>query len=214
MSTERALLSVIGNHTSLNGIERIGGIDLADTVVIQGSGPIGMGALVQARAAGAGRVIVVGAPESRLALARDLGADETVDIADCAEPADRVETVRELTGGRGADVVIECSGGLTAFQEGLEMVRYGGRYLVIGQWTNHGPLPVNPSLITTKAIRLSGVVSAAPRHIIRSMQAMRTIVEVPVEKLITHHYGLHEVNDGFRSHEALEGMVAVILPNG
>ena len=214
VSNERALLSVIGNHTALNGIERIGGINSADTVLVQGSGPIGMGALNQSLIGGAGRVIVVGAPESRLALARRLGATDTVDLADCPTPEARVERVMDLTNGRGADVVIEASGGLTAFQEGLEMVRFGGRYLVIGQWTDYGLLPANPSLLTRKVIRVQGVFSAGPRHIIRSLQSMRTIVNRPVEELITHRYELADVNEGFKAHERLEAMVAVILPNG
>ena len=214
VSNERALLSVIGNHTALNGIERIGGIDAADTVVVQGSGPIGMGALNQSLIGGAGRVIVVGAPGSRLALAERLGATETVDLGEFPTPEARTARVREMTSGRGADLVIEASGGLTAFQEGLEMVRFGGRYLVIGQWTDYGLLSANPALLTRKVIRVQGVFSAGPRHIIRSMQAMRTIVDRPVEELITHRYGLEDVNDGFAAHESLEAMVAVILPNG
>ena len=214
VSDERALLSVIGNHTLLNGVERVGGVNLADAVVVQGSGPIGMGALNQALLAGAGRVIVVGAPESRLALARSLGADETVDIADHPTPEARVERVMELTGRRGADLTIEASGGLTAFQEGLEMTRFGGRYLVVGQWTDYGLLSANPALLTRKVIRVQGVFSAGPRHIIRSLQAMRTLVDRPVEDLITHRYALEDVNDGFAAHERLEAMVAVILPNG
>ena len=94
------------------------------------------------------------------------------------------------------------------------MVRFGGRYLVIGQWTDYGPLPSNPTLLTRKAMRVQGVVSAAPRHIIRSLKSMQTIVDRPVEELITHRYALEDVNDGFEAHETLEAMVAVILPNG
>ena len=214
VSNERALLSVVGNHTALNGIDRIGGVNLADTVVVQGSGPIGMGVLNQVLLGGAGRVIVVGAPESRLELAGTLGASETVDIDEYPTPEARVERVMELTGGRGGDLIVEASGGLTAFREGLEMVRFGGRYLVIGQWTDYGLLSANPALLTRKVIRVQGVFSAGPRHIIRSLQAMRTIVDRPVEKLITHRYELEEVNDGFEAHERLEAMVAVILPNG
>jgi len=213
VSNERALLSVIGNHTVLNGVERIGGLNLGDTIVVQGSGPIGMGALNQSLLGGAARVIVVGAPESRLALARKLGATDTVDLADFPTPEARIERVKELTG-RGPDVVIEASGGLTAFQEGLEMVRMGGRYLVIGQWTDYGPLASNPSLLTRKVIRVQGVFSAGPRHIIRSLLSMQTIVDRPVEELITHRYSLEEANEGFAAHERLEAMVAVILPNG
>ncbi len=213
MSTERALLSVVGNHTLLNGIERIGGVDPGATVVVQGAGPIGMGALIQAKVAGAGRVIVIGAPSSRLELARAMGADETIDIGELREPAARVERVRELTGGRGADLVMECSGGSTAFQEGLEMARYAGKFLVVGQWTDYGPQPINPSLVTRKSLRLNGVFSGAPRHIIRSLQVMQSAVRYPVERLITHRFPLDRVNDGFAAHERLEAMIPVILPN-
>tara|TARA_Y100001936_G_C16084527_1_gene680580 strand:- start:851 stop:1948 length:1098 start_codon:yes stop_codon:yes gene_type:complete len=214
LSNERALLSVIGNHTCLNGIERIGGINSADTVVIQGSGPIGLGALNQSLIGGAANVIVIGAPESRLKLSSRLGATQTISLSDFPTPEARIERVKELTQGRGADIVIEASGGLTAFQEGLEMVRFGGRYLVIGQWTDYGLLSANPALLTRKVIRVQGVFSAGPRHIIRSMQSMRSIVTAPVEELITHRYELDAVNEGFEAHEKLEAMVAVILPNG
>tara|TARA_Y100000994_G_scaffold50330_1_gene39811 strand:- start:1372 stop:2475 length:1104 start_codon:yes stop_codon:yes gene_type:complete len=214
LSNERALLSVIGNHTCLNGIERIGGINSADTVVVQGSGPIGLGALNQSLIGGAANVIVIGAPESRLELSTRLCATQTVSLSEYPTPESRVERIKELTQGRGADLVIEASGGLTAFQEGLEMVRFGGRYLVIGQWTDYGLLSANPALLTRKVIRVQGVFSAGPRHIIRSMQSMRSIVNRPVEELITHRYELKGVNEGFEAHEKLEAMVAVILPNG
>ncbi len=215
MSNDRALMSVIGNHTVLNGIERIGGISLSDTVVVQGSGPIGMGALTQAKAAGANRVIVIGAPASRLELAREIGADDTIDIDEYRDPKQRVAKVKELTGGRGPDVVIECSGGNTAFQEGLEMVRVAGKFLVVGQLRDHGPQPppITPFLITRKVLRLNGVISSKPHHIIRTVQMMNRVVKYPVEKLITHRFPLSDVNGAFESHETLEAMVAVVLPN-
>ncbi len=215
MSNDRALMSVIGNHTVLNGIERIGGISLSDTVVVQGSGPIGMGALTQARVAGANKVIVIGAPASRLDLAREMGADETIDIEEYREPKQRVAKVQELTDGRGPDVVIECSGANTAFQEGLEMVRVAGKFLVVGQLRDHGPQPppVTPFLITRKVLRLNGVISSKPHHIIRTVQMMDRVVKYPVEKLITHRFPLNDVNNAFKSHETLEAMVAVVLPN-
>jgi len=213
MSTERALLSVIGNHTVWRGIQRMGGITLADAVVVQGSGPIGIGALIQSKIAGAQRVIVIGAPAHRLELAREMGANETLDLADCPEPAARVQKVLEMTGGRGADVVIECAGSKTAVQEGLEMVRAAGRYLVVGSYTDYGLLPINPALIVRKALRVVGVAGSAPEAIIRSMEALHTIVPCPVEKLITHRYPLESVNEAFRAHETLEAMVAVVMPN-
>ncbi len=214
MTTERALLSVIGCHTVMHGVERIGGLSVGDTVVVQGAGPIGLGALTVARISGASRVVVIGAPRARLDLAREMGADETIDLGECPEPAARVQRVLDLTGGRGAEMVIECSGGDTAVQEGIEMARMGGKYLVVGQFTDYGPKAINPSLITRKSLLLSGVYGSTARHIIRSVEAMHRVVTAPVEKLITHQYPLERVNEAFHAHETLEAMVAVILPNG
>lgn len=214
VSDEKALLSVVGTHTLLNGYERIGGLSLGDTVVIQGSGPMGMGGLIHAKLLGARRVIVIGAPQNRLDLARSLGADETIDIGVMSTPEARIESVMALTDGRGADVVVECSGAIGATNEGLQMARFGGKYLVVGPWTDYGPQPINPMFITKKALRVGGVVASEPRHIVQSMEALRSMVDVPVEDLITHKFPLAAVNEAFESHETMDAMVAVILPNG
>ena len=214
LSNERALLSVVGTHTLLNGYERLGGLNLGDTVVIQGSGPMGIGGLLQAKLLGAGRVIVIGAPEGRLRMAARLGADETIDITQLTTADERVEAVMNLTNARGADLVVECSGAIGATQEGLRMVRFGGKYLLVGPWTDYGTQQINPTLITKKALRVSGVVASEPRHIVRSMEALRSMIDVPVEELITHRFPLGQVNEAFEVHESLEAMVAVILPNG
>ena len=200
MSTERALMSVIGNHTVWRGIQKMGGITLADTVVVQGAGPIGMGALVQSKIAAAQRVIVIGAPAHRLKMAQEMGADVTVDLAGHLTPEARVARIMELTNGRGADVVIECSGANSAVQEGFEMVRAGGRYLVVGQLTDYGAHPINPSFITRKGLRIFGVTGAAPEAIIRAMQSLQYVIPYPVEKLVTHQFPLDRVNEGFEAH--------------
>jgi threonine dehydrogenase-like Zn-dependent dehydrogenase len=215
LSTERALMAVIGNHTVLLGIEKIDGIQLSDTVVVQGAGPIGMGALVQTKVMGAKKVIVIGGPSNRLELAKEVGADEVVDIAKYPTPEARVERVKELTRGLGPDVVVECSGANTAVQEGLEMVRKGGKYLVIGQATDYGQQPINPSLITLKAVRMEGAMaSTAPfGYIVRSVEAMNSVIPFPVEKLITHKYPLAGINEAIKAHESYEAMIPVIMPN-
>lgn len=213
LSNERALLSVVGTHTLLNGYERVGGLNLGDTVVVQGSGPMGIGGLLQAKLLGARRVIVIGAPPGRLELAARLGADETLNIGALTTEDERVEAVMEMTDGRGADVVVECSGAVGVVQEGLRMVRFGGKYLVVGPWTDYGTQQINPTLITKKALHVGGVVASEPRHIVRSMEALRSMVDAPVEDLVTHRFPLAQVNEAFAAHESLEAMVAVILPN-
>src|SRR5947207_11560811 len=82
-----------------------------NSVVIQGSGPIGILAVAAAQEMGAGRVICVGAPEApRLALARRMGAEVTVNIDDVKSPEARIDRVPEIVSGFGADRVIDCCG--------------------------------------------------------------------------------------------------------
>src|SRR5258706_7776176 len=132
-----------GAPTGLHAVERAG-IELGDTVVVQGSGPVGLNAAIFAQLSGASRVLVVGAPAARLDSARALGAEETLDIGVETEPAARVAWVRQRTRGRGADVVIEATGNPKALPEGLEMLRDAGRYVVVGHYTDAGDVAVNP----------------------------------------------------------------------
>src|SRR3954452_7808359 len=94
-----------GMPTALHAVT-LAEIAFGDTVVVQGAGPVGLCAAVLAQLRGAGAVIVVGGPEIRLQAARNLGADVTLDIA-TTMPEEREAHIRELTGGRGADVTIE-----------------------------------------------------------------------------------------------------------
>ena len=132
-----------GLPTGFHAVERAG-IALGDTVVVQGSGPVGLNAAIFASLAGAARVLVVGAPAARLDAARRLGADEVLDINAVTDRAARVRWVRERTGGRGADVVIEAVGRPEAVPEGLEMARDAGTYVVVGQYTDAGDAAINP----------------------------------------------------------------------
>src|SRR5260370_14023306 len=96
---------------AFNRATRAGGFSWGDTVVIQGSGPIGIVAVAAAQEMGAGRVICVGAPETpRLKLARKFGAEATVDIEEVATPEARIKAVRDIVGGFGPDLVMDCPG--------------------------------------------------------------------------------------------------------
>ena len=131
----------------ITGFRQLGMIEPWQTVVVQGSGPLGLFATAMARRAGAARIIVIGDPAARLEVARAWGATETIPVSSHGEPEDRVSAVRETTAGQGAEIVMEFSGARTAFAEGIAMVRRGGRYLVGGQV---GPqeVPFRPTLVT------------------------------------------------------------------
>jgi threonine dehydrogenase-like Zn-dependent dehydrogenase len=142
---------------ALSRAQRAGFFRVGDTVVIQGSGPIGVLGVAAAQEMGAGRVIAVGAPEEpRLALCRRFGAEATVSIDDHPTAAARIEAVRALTGPFGADVVMDCAGHPTAGPEGIEMLRDGGTYVEMGQFTDAGSIDTNWHRICTKDVNVLG----------------------------------------------------------
>jgi threonine dehydrogenase-like Zn-dependent dehydrogenase len=137
--------------------QRMGGFKWGDTVVIQGSGPIGILAIAAAQEMGAGRVISVGAPEEpRLKLARKFGAEATVNIEEYTSPADRIARVRDIVGGYGADVVMDCTGHPMAGPEGIEFLRDSGFFIEMGQFTDAGSIETNWHRFVAKDITIMG----------------------------------------------------------
>lgn len=142
---------------AFNRAVKAGGFKWNDTVVIQGTGPIGILAIAAAQEMGAGRVIAVGAPEEpRLRLAREFGAEATVDIEEVTSPEERIKRVRDIVGGYGADLVMDCSGHPTAGPEGIEFLRDGGTYVEMGQFTDAGSIMTSWHRICTKDINILG----------------------------------------------------------
>jgi threonine dehydrogenase-like Zn-dependent dehydrogenase len=137
--------------------QRMGGFRWGDTVVIQGTGPIGILAIAAAREMGAGRVIAVGAPEApRLALARRFSAEATVNIEEHTTAEARIARVREIVGGYGADLIMDCTGHPTAGPEGIEMLRDSGFYIEMGQFTDAGSIMTNWHRFVAKDITIMG----------------------------------------------------------
>jgi L-iditol 2-dehydrogenase len=202
-----------GLPTGFHAVERAG-VALGDTVVVQGSGPVGLSALVFAQLAGALRVLVVGAPAARLDAARRLGAEDTLDVLEERDPAARVRFVRERTAGRGADVVIEASGSPAAVPEGLEMVRDAGRYVVVGQYTDAGDATLNPHRhLNRKHVTLLGCWGYEFTHLYRSVAMLgRVKARFPFRSLITREYALAEAEEALRDMERLAVVKALIRP--
>ena len=201
-----------GMPTAFHAIERAE-IQLGETVVIQGSGPVGLNALIFAQVAGAGKIIMIGAPELRLDLARRYGADEIIDLDAMSEP-ERVQRVRDLTGGRGADVTIEASGNPAAVSEGMDLTRDAGRYVIVGQYTDNGSVAINPhKQINRKHLDVRGCWGCDFSHLYRGLAMMsRWSHHFDWEAMITRHYGLHEAEQALTDVACLQVIKAVIEP--
>jgi threonine dehydrogenase-like Zn-dependent dehydrogenase len=131
-------------------------VRLGETVVVQGSGPVGLAAAAFAQLAGA-RVLIVGGPPGRLDSARDAGiGDDWFEVAASGDLAGALAAVAAFTQGRGADVVVECTGVPAAVDQGTRMVRRGGSYLIVGQYTDAGNVSFNPHQVVHRQLDMIG----------------------------------------------------------
>lgn len=198
--------------TAIHGIERMG-INWGDTVVIQGSGPVGLAALAVAQTAGALMTIVIGGPRSRLELAQTFGADHTINIDEITDSAARLDQVKRLTKGYGADAVIECVGAPAVVPEGFEMCRDGGKYLVLGHYGDAGATSINPHVITRKQLTVYGSWASEPRHMAMAMDFLRKHGErFPFDQMISHRFPLDRAFDGLQTTGQWASRKSVIVP--
>ena len=153
--------------TSLHAIER-GDIKISDTVLLLGSGPVGVNAVVMAQLRGALRVLCIGAPQARLDAATQAGATATLNI-ETNDETKRLAWVREQTGGRGADVTIEATGAPEAVAQAMRFTRDAGTVVVVGQYTDHGETSFNPHLdLNKKHLDVRGCWGSDFSHFYRS----------------------------------------------
>jgi L-iditol 2-dehydrogenase len=181
----------------LYALHRIG-IWLGDTVVIQGAGGLGLYATAVAKEMGAGQVIVIDRIADRLALASEFGADATINLADLPDSADRVAFVRDRTEGRGADVALEVAGVPFVVQEGLDMLRFGGRYCLVGNIVPNRKTEIVPHDIVRSSREVLGVVGYEAWVLPRALDLLsRTKGKYPYHRLVSHKYPLAEINRAF-----------------
>ena len=200
-------------NTALHGIERIQ-IEMGDTVVVQGAGPVGLAALAVSIESGAGKTVVVGGPEHRLKMALEFGADAVVSLDEYKSPEARRAAVCNIVGEFGADVVLECVGHPSAVPEGFELCRDGGKYLVLGQYANAGNVEFNPHIITKKQLTVMGSWAFEPRHVLGAIEflARSTRWRDLFARQVTHRFTLDQADEALSTVRRLEAGKAVILP--
>lgn len=191
----------------VNGQEALD-IGAGDTVAVIGAGPIGILHAELARAAGA-RVLLLNRSPQRLANVRDMGYDAYIETG-----ADGgVRAVRDVTDGRGADVVIVTAGSAVAMAAGIAMTARMGRVsLFAGLPQDAPPLPLDVNLIHYRQIALHGAFSSAPHHNARALEYIRS-GQVRAARLLTHAVALSDIAHGFDLVEHRAGMRVIVLPH-
>lgn len=184
-----------------------------DTVVVIGAGPLGMCFVMKARMLGAGTIIALDLSDYRLDFARRLGADFVINASKTSE-MERLARVRELTHGRGADVVVECAGAPAAVRESLEMLRVGGLLVEAGNFSDMGEINISPHRhLCAKNVRILGVGGEEPAAYGPSMRQMvRYMRHYPLGEFVTHRFGLRQVETAMKQSMAPNSMKVVIEP--
>ena len=201
-----------GLLTAVHIVERAE-IRLGDAVVVQGAGAVGLSAIALARIAGAGRVIAIGAPADRLALAQEMGADAVLDLTHTSAEQRR-QAVLDATHGEGADVVLEAAGAAAAVPEGLDLARVGGRYVIAGHYTDVGPVSVNAHhQINRKHLEIRGCWGSEARHFLRALSILERHPHLPFRKIGARRYGLHQLNEALADAEAMRIPKALVDPS-
>lgn len=181
---------------------RQAGLQFGDTLVIQGAGGLGLNAAAVAKEMGAERVIAIDGMPERLRLARECGADNTIDINEHPSPRDRIDQVLALTGGRGADVVAELVGRPQVVSEGVAMVRNGGAYLEIGNISPGHTTDFDPSQLVWGNKRMVGIINYDPWVIPVALAFLqRTREKYPLHRVISHKFPLERINEAFQQAE-------------
>jgi L-iditol 2-dehydrogenase len=186
-----------------------------DTVLVQGTGAVGLSAIALARLSGAATIFALGAPAGRLDLARRMGADEVFDIQ-ATTPDQRLEEIRGRTYGEGVDVVIEAAGSARAIEEGLTLARDGGRYVVAGHYTDVGPSSVNAHQhINRKHLEIRGCWGSEPGHFLRALAFLeRYASRIPWRDIGARTYPLDRLNDALADAEGMRIPKALVDPWG
>ena len=192
---------------AFHALQELTGIGAGDNVLITGPGPMGLFSLQYAKANGA-RVVVVGKAQDgrRLELARQLGADLTVNV----DGDDAEEKIAGFTRGAGVDVLLECSGKQRALRMGLGLLRRQGKYTQVGIFGS--PITVDLDQLVYKEIRAIGSFSQKYTAWAEAIR-LTSLGRIKARPLITHVLPLEEWAEGFRVFESGEAIKVVFQPD-
>ena len=156
------------------------------TVAILGSGPIGLSSLQACIVRGAAQTIVVDVVQSRLDLARKMGATHVIN----ATQTPPVPEIARLTGGLGADVVLETAGAVPTIQESLYAARRGGFVVLVGI-SSQAEVPLDVVRIVRARMQVRGCFRSVNQYPVAV--ALTGAGKADVSAMVTHRYKLDEL---------------------
>ena len=204
VSDEEATLIVTAG-TAMYGLDVMGGLIAGESVVVTGPGPIGLMGVGVAKSLGATPVILTGTRERRLQIGRRLGADHIVNVTE----EDPVEAIARITGGRGVQYVLECSGAPAALDQSARMVKRGGRICLAA--FPHEKVLVDLAHIVRNNIYVFGIrgEGKSATHRAATLIAQKRF---DAQLIHTHTFPLAEVPTAIRyARERIEDAIKVVV---
>ncbi len=206
MTDEEATL-VVTAGTSMYGFTELGGLMAGDSVVVTGPGPIGLLGVAVAKALGASPVILSGTRDKRLEIGKKLGADHVINVRN----EEVIEKVKGLTGGIGADFVLECSGAPKALNEAGKMVNRGGKICLAA--FPREQVPVNVMNIVANNIYIYGIRGEGKSGTKRAA-ALMEMKRFDATLIHTHTFHMNDLPEAIRyAKERVEDAIKVVVKN-
>src|SRR5271155_3243356 len=196
---------IVTAGTAMYGLDVMGGVIAGEPVVVVGPGPIGLMGVGVAKALGAQPVILTGTRDSRLEMGKKLGADHVVNVS----REDPVEAVMRITGGKGVNYVLECSGAANALNEAGRMVNRGGRICLAA--FPHEPVMVDLAHLVRNNIYVFGIRGEGKSATHRAMALMKH-KRFDAKLVHTHSFPLEEVPTALKyARERIDDAIKVVV---
>ena len=204
MSDAEATL-VVTAGTSMYGLTELGGLVAGESVVVIGPGPIGLLAVAVAKALGASPVILTGTRDKRLEIGKQLGADRVINIL----RENAIEVVKQLTGGIGADYVVECAGNETTIDQAIHMTNRGGKICLAA--FPHDPVTIDIAHVVRNNIYVYGI-RGEGRSATRRAMALMAEKKFDASKIHTHTFALADLPTALKyARERIEDAIKVVV---
>lgn len=191
-------------------------LNFRSRVIVQGCGPIGLLMVAVLRTYGINNIIALDGNDSRLALARQLGADEALNYKNYGGIHEMVEAVNDLTKGVGAHFGFQVTGVPAAFANLFHLIRRGGGICEVGHFVDGGECRINPHEdICRKEITVTGSWVYNPFEYPNAYHFLQRAerIGLPVSELVTHRFPLDQIEEAFATSLRQEGIKIMVTPD-
>jgi putative phosphonate catabolism associated alcohol dehydrogenase len=176
---------------------RVAGACKGQTVLIQGAGMLGLSALAMARYYGAKEVIALDISKKRLIEAKKFGATKTVLVTSDTKRV--IEDIKNITKGAGVDLAIEVTGVKSSMETGFQLMRIGGRYILVGAVFPNPPILFPAEKIVRNLLSIHGIHNYTPKYLAEAIKFLvESYTKYPFEDLVGKEFYLDETNEAFQ----------------